>query len=374
MKKLVWPLLVIFFILGGLAAILIGQVVLPPEPRPEPVDAISEKWSNSGHADRESESFVHWDEDEPPEVPQNCAKCHSAYGYLDYLGEDGSAAQSVDSAHPVGSVVTCSVCHNPSANAKDAAFFPSGATIEDLGQNANCAECHQGTRAGTDVVNAVADLPEDEVNEELSFINVHYKVGGAVRYGSEVTVGYEFPDQTYVGFYPHVEEYQLCTDCHDAHALTITPSECAACHPQVSDLGDLRNVRMDTTPDFDGDGDTGEGVHGEIVTIHDMLYEHILTYANEVIGQPIIYASAFPYWFNDTNGNGEVDEGEAVFPNQYASWTPRLIKATYNYHLVVEDPGGFMHNARYLIQLMYDTIDNLGEMVTVDLADLIRPE
>ena len=91
MKKFVWPLLIVFFLLGGLAAILIGQVVLPPEPRPESVEVISEKWTESGHADAESESFVHWDEEEVPEVPANCAKCHSGIGYLDFLGEDGSA-------------------------------------------------------------------------------------------------------------------------------------------------------------------------------------------------------------------------------------------------------------------------------------------
>jgi hypothetical protein len=374
MKKFVWPLLLIFFLLGGLAVILLGQVTLPPEPRPESVAAISEKWAASGHADADAAAFTHWDEDEPPIIPDRCAKCHSANGYLDYLGEDGSEAQSVDQSHPIGSVVSCVVCHNPSTNVKDAAFFPSGANIEGLGQSANCAECHQGTRSGLAVENAIVDLPEDEVNEDLGFINVHYKVGGATRYGSEVAVGYEYPGLTYVGFYEHVEDYQLCTDCHDAHSLVITPSDCAACHPTVSDLSDLRDVRMDDTPDFDGDGDTNEGIYFELTAIHGMLYDAIQAYATETAGQPILYASQFPYWFIDTNGNGEADEDEVNFGNQYDSWTPRLVKATYNYHLVVEDPGGFMHNARYLIQLMYDTMDDLSNAVPVDMAQLRRPE
>ena len=131
---------------------------------------------------------------------------------------------------------------------------------------------------------------------------------------------------------------------------------------------------MDDTKDFDGDGDTSEGVHGEMVTIHEMLYGAIQAYASEVAGDPILYASQFPYWFYDTNGNGEADEGEVAFPNQYETWTPRLVKATYNYHLVVEDPGGFMHNARYLIQVMVDTLDDLSNAVSVDTGSLIRPE
>lgn len=374
MKKFVWPLLIVFFLLGGLAAILIGQVVLPPEPRPESVVALSDKWADSGHADANAESFVHWDEDEPPEIPDRCAKCHSASGYQDYLGADGSEAQSVDRAHPVGSVVSCVVCHNPTAHDKETAYYPSGASIDIPGGSVNCAECHQGTRSGLAVEGATANLPEDEVNEDLSFINVHYKIGGATRYGSEVTLGYEYPNKLYAGFYPHVEDYQQCTDCHDAHSLVITPNECAACHPAVSSLGDLRDVRMDGTPDFDGDGDTTEGIYGEISTIHEMLYSAIQAYASEATGQAILYASQFPYWFIDTNANGEADEGEVAFPNQYASWTPRLVKATYNYHVVVEDPGGFMHNARYLVQLMYDTLEDLSSVVDIEMDSLQRPE
>jgi len=374
MKKFVWPLLLIFFLIGGLAAILIGQVVLPPEPRPESVEAISEKWAGSGHADSESASFTHWNEDDPAEIPARCAKCHSAYGYLDYLGEDGSEAYSVDAAAEIGSVVSCYVCHNPSAHAKDSTQFPSGAVIEEMGQNANCAECHQGTRSGSAVVNAVMSLPEDEVNEDLGFINVHYRVGGAVRFGSESGVGYEYPDKSYIGFYPHVDDYQQCTDCHDAHSLIITPSECAACHPVVSGFENLRDIRMSDTPDFDGDGDSIEGISDELNTLHHQLYEAIQTYTSEVIGEGILYAHQFPYWFIDTNGNGEADDGEVNFGNQYARWTPRLVKATYNYHLVVEDPGGFMHNARYLMQLMYDAMEDLSEAVPVDMAGLIRPE
>ncbi len=374
MKKFVWPLLVIFFLIGGLVAILIGQVVLPPEPPVEPVEAISEKWDGSGHADAESESFIHWDEDDPPLIPESCAKCHSAHGYLDYLGEDGSEAGSVDAAAAVGTVVSCYVCHNPTAQTKDAAVFPSGATMDGLGQSANCAECHQGTRFSGDVDNAVGDLPEDEVNTDLGFVNVHYKIGGAVRFGAEVQVGYEYPGQSYLGYYPHVEDYQDCTDCHDAHSLLVTPSECAACHPVVSGFEDLRSIRMEDTLDYDGDGNTDEGVHGEIVTLHEMLYASMQQYANEVIGEPIIYADAFPYFFYDTNGNGEVDEGEANFGNQYKSWTPRLLKAAYNYQVIAKDPGGFMHNADYLIQLLHDSIMDLGQIVNLDTGGILRPE
>ena len=374
MKKSVWPLLVIFFLVGGLTAILIGQVILPPESRPESVEDISEKWTESGHADREAEAFIHWDEDEPAEVPAGCAKCHSAYGYLDYLGEDGTEALMVDAAANIGSVVTCNVCHNPSAHEKEVANFPSGAEVSIEGGSVNCAECHQGTRSGENVATATQDYPEDQVNADLGFINVHYKIGGAVRYGSEVTVGYEYPGQPYAGYFLHTEDYQICADCHDPHALTIDPTDCAACHPAVSDLADIWSVRSEGTPDYDGDGDTTEGVYGEIETLHEIMYSAIQQYASDVAGAPILYAGSYPYWFNDTNGNGTAEDDEINFGNQFAGWTPRLLKAAYNYHLVNEDPGGFMHNAPYLVQLMYDSIADLSSATPMDMSSLVRPE
>ena len=67
-------------------------------------------------------------------------------------------------------------------------------------------------------------------------------------------------------------------------------------------------------------------------------------------------------------------EDEINFGNQFAGWTPRLLKAAYNYHLVNEDPGGFMHNAPYIAQLMYDSIANLSEASAFEVSGLIRPE
>ena len=103
MKKSIWPLLLIFFVLGGLVILLVGKVILPPQPRPESVQAISENWAESAHADRESFTFNYWNEYEPPEIPAFCAKCHSAYGYLDYLGR--MAVKPLLLIHPCQSVL-----------------------------------------------------------------------------------------------------------------------------------------------------------------------------------------------------------------------------------------------------------------------------
>ncbi len=96
------------------------------------------------------------------------------------------------------------------------------------------------------------------------------------------------------------------------------------------------------------------------------------TYATEVAEAPIVYdAHAYPYYFNDANGNGEVDEGEG----SYTAWTPRLLKAAYNYQYVQKDPGMYAHNAKYAGQILYDTLEDLAAGgIEVDMEGLVRPE
>ena len=95
----------------------------------------------------------------------------------------------------------------------------------------------------------------------------------------------------------------------------------------------------------------------------------IQTYAANVIGKPIIYqAGSYPYFFNDTNDNGIVDPGEAIFPNRYTSFDDALFKAAYNYHSN-QDPCGDIHNHMYVIQTIIDSIEDLGG----DVTGFIRP-
>ncbi len=75
-------------------------------------------------------------------------------------------------------------------------------------------------------------------------------------------------------------------------------------------------------------------------------------------------------FFEDTNGDGVRNEEEPGF----SSWTPRLLKAAYNYQYVQKDPGAFAHNGKYVIQFLYDTLSNLGQRVTVDMAGMVRPD
>jgi hypothetical protein len=129
--------------------------------------------------------------------------------------------------------------------------------------------------------------------------------------------------------------------------------------------------------DYDGDGNDAEGAGEEFAGVREKLYAGILAYAKEVGGKDIVYSpAAYPYFFYDTNGNGEADPEEAIRDNRYLSFTPRLLTAAYNYQYSMKDPGAFTHNPKYVIQVMYDSIASLNEKLTtpIDMATMVRPE
>ncbi len=341
---------------------------------PESLTVLTQKWSESGHADRESLSFTYWDDDDPPVIPIRCAKCHSNYAFLDFLGEIGDTPGEVDREPLIGSVVSCTTCHNPTAHTMTQVTFPSGAEVTALGAEATCLICHQGTQSGASVDEAIAGLDDDTVSEDLSFINVHYAIAAATQWGGEARGGYEYAGRSYVGFYEHVSGYTTCVECHDAHSLQVNPQDCTPCHYGVVDRDDFIDIRFDRT-DYDGDGDTEKGIAVEIATLQAMLLEALQRYAAEVVGEPIVYGpDSFPYFFAvDTDADGEPDPEELHFGNRYMSWTPRLLRTAYNYQFSRKDAGNYTHNPRYVLQLLYDSLEDLGERVPVDLDPLTRP-
>lgn len=334
-----------------------------------------EQWAGSGHADASAEAFTHWDEDDPAIVPASCARCHTTTGYQDYIGADGTAANSTDADHDIGQVVECAACHNDVTLEMDTVLMPSGVELTDLGREARCMQCHQG-RESTVSVNEFIEgvgVGEDDVSEDLGFRNVHYYAAAATKYGTEAMGGYEYDGSSYDAFFTHVEGYETCEQCHDPHTLEIKVDECAACHTDVNAVEDFRDVRMPGSQvDYDGDGDITEGVYYEIDGLREKLKQAILAYAEELAGTPIVYEShTYPYFFVDTNADGEAGDDEANYGNQYKAWTPRLLKAAYNYQFSLKDPGAFAHGGKYIMQLMWDSIEDLNTVISdpVVLAD-----
>lgn len=341
----------------------------------------ADAWAASGHADRSSEAFTHWDEDGA--VSASCAKCHSKPGFLDYLGADGSAAGTVDADAPLGTVVDCATCHDPAAQALDHVTFPSGAEVENLGGEARCMTCHQGRSHGGTVDEKIAELglteSPDTSSTELGFTNIHYYPAAATLYAAEAGGGYEYADKVYDWRFRHVSDIDSCTDCHDAHSLEVKVDTCGECHTGVSTAEDLPGIRMMASfaSDYDGDGNTTEGIRHEIRGLADLLLGTLQTYATDQGLNAICYSSsAYPYWFTDTDADGSCDDTEASYSNAYAAWTPRLLKGAYNYQVATKDPGNFAHNAKYTIQLLHDSLTDVNSALAspADLSAVDRED
>jgi hypothetical protein len=321
-----------------------------------PIDLSTAHRIDPGHFAGSEEAFRHWDEDEGV-VSGRCARCHTAEGLPFYM------AEGVNVSTPAANGLECSTCHNDLSSftryAVEEVTFPSGAQVSLPNADANlCLQCHQGRESTVSVNRAIGNAADDAVTDGLSFRNVHYFAGGATLFGSEVQGGYQYAGQEYVGRNAHVQGFDVCTACHNTHALEVEYQSCATCHPVVEGVEDLGLIRGPTsTVDFDGDGDTTEGIAGEVETMREALYAAIQAYAADTVGTPIVYEPAEnPYFFTDANANGQYDEDEAG----YATWTPRLLRAAYNYQYVTKDPGAFAHNSRYILQLLYDSLADLG--------------
>ncbi len=340
------------------AAGIAGIVVLAVGTTPE--IPFEDLWAASGHADAAAEAFVHWDEDDPQEVPTNCAKCHSGTGYLDFLGMDGTDFGTVDNPAPIGTVVTCAACHNSATMAMDTVTFPSGAVVTGLGSEARCMQCHQGRESTVSVdaaIEAAAPVDDDTVTDGIGFKNVHYFAAGATLYGDQVKGAYQYADKFYQGKFGHEMGFDACAGCHNPHSLEVKTDSCSACHEGAT----VDEFRMaGSSMDYDGNG-TVEGIRVEVEGLQALAYAALQDYAANTIGTAILYdGSAYPYFFIDTNANGEIDDGEATNANKYVSWSPRLLRAAYNLQYSLKDPGAFAHNPKYIIGILYETIADLG--------------
>jgi hypothetical protein len=334
-------------------------------------------WEASPHNDAASEAFVHWDEEEDKAVPTNCATCHSSTGYQDFLGADGSEAGVVDAPAPIGTTVNCTACHNDATANLTSVSFLSGVTINNLGPEARCMVCHQGRATkvtvddliakfeATDADAVVEPIVDGETTTRFGFINVHYYAAAITLYGTEVKGGYEYEGKAYDAKNDHVEGYATCVGCHNPHSLEVKVDECAACHEGVATVEDLKAIRMvSSAPDYDGDGDVVEGMAGEIEGLQASLYAGIVAYAADNIGTGIVYDSAaHPYWFADADADGTADMADDANV-AYATWTPRLLKAAYNYQVSLKDPGAYAHGNKYIIQLLFDSLEDVNSALS----------
>lgn len=341
--------------------------VMPPSGpfRPDQIDvaqaAAIAAWARSGHSDATSESFAHWNDE--GEIPPVCATCHAGAGFRSFHGLDGSAPGLPEHPVPTGGVVDCQTCHNPGLSAVTEVRLPSGVMHPVTPGEAPCMTCHQGRAAGSTVTSATADKPEDTPDPALAFINPHYAVAAATWLGGYGGGGYQYPGKSYSGRFFHARPVASCVSCHDPHSLQVAEETCLTCHEQ-SRPRDIRISRQS----HDGSGDLSRGIHADITANAARLHGLLGEYAAQIAGKPLVHdGQRHPYFFADANGDGRADQVEGR-PLPYDAWTPRLLKAAYNWKFVASDPGIFAHNPHYALELLYDSAEDLATALGRDIA------
>jgi hypothetical protein len=128
--------------------------------------------------------------------------------------------------------------------------------------------------------------------------------------------------------------------------------------------------------DYDGDGNTEEGIYEELTTLRQVLLESLQAYTSERGEKLCYHPDHYPYFFTDTDGDGICSEDEADRENRFGNWTARMVKAAYNFQMAKKDPGAFAHNAKYIFQLLYDSIIDLngGLQSPVDDSEMVRTD
>jgi hypothetical protein len=389
----------VFLALGLVLALVMSMTgsakpaLAQTEPTPSVEIPFLTEWMESPHNDVESDAFVHWDESENKTVEVACAQCHSTPGYVDFLG-DGK----VDKAPAIGTTVQCAACHSQAATSLSSVQFlsteegedgePANVVISGLGPEARCMVCHQGRATKTQVdarIAAVKATDPDAVpapvkdaqgnDVRLGFVNIHYYAAAATLYGSEVHGGYEYDGKAYDAKFDHVTGVDTCVDCHNPHTTEVKVELCQECHNGVNTVADLRKVREPSSAsDYDGDGNVKEGMADEITGLQTMLYGAMQAYAKDVLQSGIVYdVAAYPYFFEDKDGDGKTDKNAEGGNVGFTSWTPRLLKAAYNYQVSLKDPGAYAHGNKYIVQLLHDSIEDLNAKLATKL-DLSKVE
>ena len=307
-------------------------------------------------------------------------------------------------------VLNCNTCHEENGGGETVyeagklqeVAFPSGVR-KTLGNSSNiCMQCHQGRESGLSVLNAnpsvkdpacTANPPPSPAtcpNVYYRFINEHYFAEAATMFGTEVTAGYEefLPaGMTYLGknqFLGHsAVGKQDCVGCHlnkdmgpfgveKDHNFFPEAEDCSSCH--------YGNIEVDGhftglgkpygNPNVDYDGN---GIRDSFRHEVDGMQAHLILAMNayaKVSGlDAIIYTpGAYPYWAKASCYLGDAGCNPVPQGGSYVTFNKPLLGAAYNYHSA-QDPGAGIHNHKYMIQILYDSIAGMGGSV----AGLTRP-
>ncbi len=192
---------------------------------------------------------------------------------------------------------------------------------------------------------------QDQVITGIDVVNPHYMAAGPMLFSMK---GFEFKNKTYSNGI-NLHQLILCTGCHMAnsnsdslggHTFNVTHEglmnveACQGCHPGLNDFETFRLFDRD----MDGDGSI-ETTKEEIEGLKKLIISEFQKAG--IYYNPNIY----PYFFNVPSPQ--------IFPNRVTTWKESQLEAAFNLLFVDKEPGAYVHNFRYAVQLLRDSYEAL---------------
>jgi hypothetical protein len=312
-----------------------------------PIRGIRAQFVTSGHKNIGNASYANGG---------GCQKCHTNEGFIEYA-KTGKVDAKGFIANP--SEIGCFTCHAPhtkgdfSLRKADTVTLANGATYEK-GDGNLCANCHQARRAAT------KEVKEREISS--SHWGPHHGPQGDMLLG---TNAYEFPGKKYSNTIHARLKKANCVTCHMAlpteryrltaavggHSFNVegevheAPKVNAAgclgsgCHKEMKQVKGGTIFAKKARADYDADGKV-ENVQEEV----QGLYERLINKE----GTGLLQTMKAPLY--DAKGN---------FIKNKVKYPVEVVAALYNYKFVQEDRSKGIHNSKYAIQLMMDSIKAL---------------
>jgi hypothetical protein len=253
-----------------------------------------------------------------------------------------------------------------------------------------CMTCH---RARESKLTVEANDPTGATGTFiLTTRSPHHLPAGAVLYGSKAAVGYQYTGQTYAQRWDHDLGYTnaypatsapkaRCTYCHmegGTHEFVAKlTATCAGCHTATS----IDELTPFARPEDNYDNDPLTKPKAELGVFAARLQTAIQNYAKaaKTAGttgaewvlwynrgdNPLSTASS--NFYKDGNHSGVLELSELVSANT-PKWDTKGYRATFNNLLWMEFPQAWAHNPKYILQILYDSANDLDPTTVVGLT------
>lgn len=278
-----------------------------------------------------------------------CQQCHTNEGFIEYV-ETGAVEGYVDYPSQPG----CFTCHTPHETGDfslrtEVAVTLSTGDVYDVGSGNLCANCHMSRR---DVMTQV------KAGTLSSHFGAHHGPEADMYLGVN---GFEMPGNSYSNSAHTYVIEDSCVTCHlarvegrysaspglgghsfyakaEVHEATkVNAAACSACHEGVDEdaTGEFFNVMAKA--DYDADGDV-ESAQAEV--------EGLLHLIVNGDGTGVLQTSTPPAYLADGSWNSARG---LEFPVE-------IVAGVWNYKFIEEDKSLGIHNPKYAVQLLMDTI------------------